>query len=129
MKRVLFVCVENSNRSQMAEAFARLHGGGRVEAFSAGSRPSGRINPRAVEAMRELGYDLTAHESKSLEAFNGRPIDVAVTMGCGDACPLVRAARREEWNIPDPREMPPEEFRQVRDLIERKVKELLASLE
>jgi protein-tyrosine-phosphatase len=129
MKRVLFVCVENSNRSQMAEAFARMHGGAQVEAFSAGSRPSGRINPKAVEAMREVGYDLAAHHSKSLDQFNGRPIDVAVTMGCGDACPLVRAARREEWNIPDPREMPPEEFRQVRDLIERKVKELLASLE
>jgi protein-tyrosine-phosphatase len=128
VKRVLFVCVENSNRSQMAEAFARLHGGGAVEAFSAGSRPSGRINPRAVEAMREVGYDLTTHDSKSLEQFNGRPIDVAVTMGCGDACPLVPAARREAWNIPDPRDMPPEEFRQVRDLIERRVKELLASL-
>jgi protein-tyrosine-phosphatase len=128
MKRILFVCVENSNRSQMAEAFARIHGGGAVEAFSAGSRPSGRINPRAVEAMREIGYDLTAHDSKSLEQFNGRPIDVAVTMGCGDACSLVPAARREEWNIPDPRDMAPDEFRQVRDLIERKVKELLASL-
>ena len=129
MKRVLFVCVENSNRSQMAEAFARIQGSGQVEAFSAGSRPSGKINPRAVEAMREVGYDLTTHDSKSLDQFNGRPIDVAVTMGCGDACPLVPAARREEWNIPDPREMPPEEFRQVRDLIERKVRELLASLE
>jgi protein-tyrosine-phosphatase len=129
MKRVLFVCVENSNRSQMAEAFARIHGAGRAEGFSAGSRPSGKINPRAVEAMREVGYDLTIHDSKSLDQFNGRPIDVAVTMGCGDACPLVPAARREEWNIPDPREMPPEEFRQVRDLIERKVKELLGSLE
>jgi protein-tyrosine-phosphatase len=63
---VLFVCVENSNRSQMAEAFARIHGGGRVEAFSAGSRPSGRVNPKAVEAMRERGYDLTTHRSKSL---------------------------------------------------------------
>ena len=129
MKRILFVCVENSNRSQMAEAFARIHGAGRAEGFSAGSRPSGKINPRAVEAMREVGYDLTIHDSKSLDQFNGRPIDVAVTMGCGDACPLVPAARREEWNIPDPREMPPEEFRQVRDLIERKVKELLGSLE
>jgi protein-tyrosine-phosphatase len=128
VKRVLFVCVENSNRSQMAEAFARMHGGGSVEAFSAGSRPSGRVNPKAIEAMREVGYDLTTHGSKALEQFNGQVIDVAVTMGCGDACPLVRAARREEWNVPDPREMSPEEFRQVRDLIERKVKELLASL-
>ncbi|AWM41546.1 arsenate reductase ArsC [Gemmata obscuriglobus] len=127
-KRVLFVCVENSNRSQMAEAFARLHGGAGVEASSAGSRPSGRVNPRAVEFMKEVGYDLTTHTSKSLADFNGQNIDVAVTMGCGDECPHVRAGRREEWQIPDPKEMPPERYREVRDLIERKVKDLLASL-
>jgi RimJ/RimL family protein N-acetyltransferase/protein-tyrosine-phosphatase len=126
--RVLFVCVENSNRSQMAQAFAALLGGDRVEALSAGSRPSGRVNPKAVEAMRELDYDLTTHTSKGLAAFDGTEIDAAVTMGCGDACPLVRAARRYDWQIPDPREMPPEEFRQVRDLIRDKVRELLAEL-
>ena len=128
-KLILFVCVENSNRSQMAEAFARIHGEGHVEAHSAGSRPSGRVNPRAVEFMRELGYDLTTHGSKSLDQFNGREVEVAVTMGCGDECPLVRAKRREEWQIPDPKEMPPDQYREVRDLIEQKVKELLASLE
>jgi len=128
MKKVLFVCVENSNRSQMAEAFARIHGAGVVEAASAGSRPSGRVNPKAVEAMREVGYDLTSHASKGLDAFNGRDVDVAVTMGCGDECPLVRAGRRVDWRIPDPRDMTPEEFRGVRDLIEREVKSLLASL-
>ena len=129
MKTVLFVCVENSNRSQMAEAFARIHGAGRVHAASAGSRPSGRINPKAIEAMKELGYDLTAHSSKGLDDFNGRAVDVAVTMGCGDECPLVLAGRREGWQIPDPREMSPDEFRGVRDLIETKVRELLASLD
>jgi len=129
MKRVLFVCVENSNRSQMAEAFARIHGGGKVEASSSGSRPSGKVNPRAIQFMKEVGYDLSVHGSKSLDQFNGQQIDVAVTMGCGDACPLVRAGRREEWNIPDPKELPDEKFREVRDLIERKVKDLLASLE
>ena len=127
-KRILFVCVENSNRSQMAEAFARLHGGGRVEAHSAGSRPSGKVNPRAIAFMRERDYDLSTHHSKSLDHFNGQEIDVAVTMGCGDACPLVRARRREEWNIPDPKELPDQQFRDVRDLIERKVKELVSSL-
>ena len=128
MKKVIFVCVENSNRSQMAEAFARLHGAGRVEAFSAGSRPSGRINPKAVEAMREVGYDLTTHTSKGLDGFNGQEFDAAVTMGCGDECPLVLARRRLEWQIPDPKEMPPERFREVRGLIEAKVKELIATL-
>ena len=127
-KRVLFVCVENSNRSQMAEAFARIHGAGKVEAHSAGSRPSGRVNPKAVEAMKELGYDLSTHTSKGLSDFNGQEVDVAVTMGCGDECPLVRANRRVDWQIPDPRDMTPEEFRGVRNLIEAKVKELIAAL-
>ena len=125
MKRIVFVCVENSNRSQMAEAFARIHGAGKVEAFSAGSRPSGRVNPKAIDAMKELGYDLTTHTSKGLDAFNGKEVEVAVTMGCGDECPLVRAKRRMDWQIPDPKQMPPEKFREVRDLIEAKVKELL----
>jgi len=128
MKRVLFVCVENSNRSQMAEAFARIHGAGKVEAYSAGSRPSGRVNPKAISAMRELDYDLSAHASKGLEEFNGQPFDVAVTMGCGDECPLVDARARVDWQIPDPREMTPEEFRNVRDLIATKVQELILSL-
>jgi len=84
MTRIVFVCVENSNRSQMAEAFARIHGTGRVEPFSAGSRPSGRVNPKAVEAMREVGCDLTKHRSKSLADLAAIEFDVAVTMGYGD---------------------------------------------
>jgi protein-tyrosine-phosphatase len=129
LKRILFVCVENSNRSQMAEAFARLHGAGQVEAFSAGSRPSGRVNPRAVEFMREVGYDLTRHHSKALGDLPAGEFDVVVGMGCGDeGCPLVPAKRREEWGIQDPKEMLAEQYRQVRDRIEQKVKELLASL-
>jgi arsenate reductase (thioredoxin) len=127
-KRVVFVCVENSNRSQMAEAFARMYGGGRVEAFSAGSRPSGRVNPKAVQAMKEVGYDLTTHTSKGLDEFNGKEFDAAVTMGCGDECPLVIAKRREDWQIPDPKELPPDQFNEVRDLIGRKVKDLLETL-
>lgn len=127
-KRVLFVCVENSNRSQMAEAFARIHGRDQIESLSAGSRPSGRVNPKAIEAMRELGYDLTTHTSKGLDDFNGTEVEVAVTMGCGDECPLVLAQQRVDWKIPDPRDMSPEEFRGVRDLIESKVKELLQGL-
>lgn len=129
MKRVIFVCVENSNRSQMAEAFAKIHGGGKVESFSSGSRPSGRINPKAIEAMKDLGYDLTMHSSKGLDQFNGKEFDAAITMGCGDECPLVIAKQRMDWQIPDPKELPPEEFRKVRDLIEEKVKELLRTLD
>ena len=114
-KRVLFVCVENSNRSQMAEAFARMHGGPGVEAHSAGSRPSGRVNPKAVAAMAELGYDLARHGSKSLADVPDVEYDAVIGMGCGDACPSVRARYREEWDVPDPKEMPPEQFRRVRD--------------
>jgi len=126
MKRVLFVCVENSNRSQMAEAFAHMLGG--VEAWSAGSRPSGRVNPRAVAAMRELGYDLARHRSKSLASLPADTWDAVVTMGCGDACPNVPARLREDWQVPDPRDMDPEAFRVVRDLIRAKVEDLLGRL-
>jgi len=128
-KKLLFVCVENSNRSQMSQAFAKIHGGNLVEAFSAGSKPSGTINPKAVVAMKELGYDLTRHHSKSLEEVKMfAPFDVVVTMGCGDACPWMPAARFIDWQIPDPREMNEAGFRKVRDLIENKVKELLINI-
>jgi protein-tyrosine-phosphatase len=111
----------------MAEAFARMYGADIVEAFSAGSRPSGKVNLKAVAAMAQLGYDLTEHESKGLDELDGA-FDVAVTMGCGDQCPNLKASRREDWSIPDPREMEPEQFRAVRDLIGTKVKSLLEEL-
>src|SRR3982751_6235949 len=122
-KRVLFVCVENANRSQMAEAFARIHGGDAVEALSAGSRPSGVINPKAVRFMGELGYDLAAHASKSLDQIDG-DFDAVVTMGCGDSCPWVPARQREDWALPDPKHMDDAEYRAVRDEISARVKTL-----
>jgi protein-tyrosine-phosphatase len=128
VKRMLFVCVENANRSQMAEAFARILGGKSVEAYSAGSHPSGKVNPKAVEAMRELGYDLSVHGSKSLDELPDVAFDFVVTMGCGDACPTVRANRRADWLIPDPKLLPPDEFRVVRDLIQDKVRVTLDEL-
>lgn len=126
MKKILFVCVENANRSQMAQAFARLLGAGLVEAYSAGSRPSGVVNPKAVAAMAELGYDLAAHASKSLDEVRDVAFDYVVTMGCGDACPFVAARHRRDWQIPDPRALGPAEFRAVRDVIGRQVRALLA---
>lgn len=128
VKRVLFVCVENANRSQMAEAFARILGGAAVEAYSAGSQPSGMVNPKAIEAMRELGYDLSAHGSKSLYELPEVAFDFVATMGCGDACPMVRARQRADWSIPDPKHLPPDEFRVVRDLIRDKVQAMLNEL-
>ena len=127
MKRVLFVCVENSNRSQMAEAFAHLHGGDEVEALSAGSKPSGQINPKAVRFMAELGYDLLSHASKSLDEITGE-FDAVITMGCGDNCPWVPAKRREDWALPDPKHMDDDSYRAVRDEIAQRVKTLLATL-
>jgi arsenate reductase (thioredoxin) len=130
MKRILFVCVENSNRSQMSEAFARIHGGSEVEPYSAGSRPSGKVNPKAIASMKELGYDLSTHQSKSLEeAKQFAPFDAVVTMGCGDACPWMPAKKFVDWQIPDPREMNEDDFREVRNLVEQKVKELLRELQ
>jgi len=125
--RVLFVCVENAGRSQMAEAFARLHGGNDLDAQSAGSRPCGVINPKAIVAMRDRGYDLTRHRSKSVDEIRG-PFDAVVTMGCGDACPMIQAGRRVDWDIPDPGGMDQSGVNEVRDTIEQKVTELLRSL-
>lgn len=105
----------------MAEAFARIHGGDDVEAYSAGSRPSGLVNPKAIESMREVDYDLSTHASKSLDDLPDVTWDFVATMGCGDECPFIRAERWEDWQIPDPKDMSPVEFRKVRDEIEEKV--------
>jgi arsenate reductase (thioredoxin) len=127
-KKILFVCIENSNRSQMAEAFAKM-ADGEIETYSAGSNPSGNINVKAIAAMREIGYDLTKHHSTSLDQIKQfAPFDVVVTMGCGDACPWMPAKKFIDWEIPDPKEMDENNFRSVRDLIKNKVSELLASL-
>lgn len=127
MMRVVFVCVENSNRSQMAEGFARHFGGSQVDAHSAGSRPSGSINPKAIRAMAEKGIDISRNASKSLDELPKTHWDWIVTMGCGDACPHLPARNRADWNLPDPRDMEPHEFSEVRDEIERRVRALLSS--
>jgi len=128
--KLLFVCVENANRSQMSQAFATIHGGARVEAYSAGSRPSGIVNPKAIAAMKELNYDLSAHDSKSLEEVKAyAPFDAVVTMGCGDACPWMPAKKFIDWQIPDPKHMEPAEFNKVRDLIGEKVKALVTEIQ
>jgi protein-tyrosine-phosphatase len=128
MNTILFVCVENGNRSQMAEAFARLHGAALVRAASAGSRPSTGIKPMVIAAMAERGYDLSRHRPKSLEEVGSGPWDYVVTMGCGDACPYVPTRKRFDWDLPDPSRMMLEEYRTVRDEIERRVLELLSEI-
>lgn len=126
--RVLFVCVENSCRSQMAEAFAHRLGGDGIDALSAGSHPSGVVNSKAIAAMDELGYDLSTHASSSLDETAFGEFDAVVTLGCGDACPHIPAKRRLDWDLPDPKRMQPPEFRAVRDDIEARVRELLRQL-
>ena len=113
----------------MSQAFAKMLGGENVEAYSAGSKPSGIINPKAIAAMKELGYDLSKHESKSLKDVEQfAPFDAVVTMGCGDACPWMPAKKFIDWEIPDPKNMEPSAFNKVRDLILNKVKDLLSSI-
>lgn len=128
MKKILFVCVENSCRSQMAEAFGHIHKPTDLAVYSAGSNPSGQVNPRAVEVMAERDYALNKHRSEGLEAVSELEFDAVVTMGCGDRCSGVMARQRHDWPLPDPKHLPLEQFRQVRDEIETRVIDLIASL-
>lgn len=123
---LLFVCIENSNRSQMAEGFARMLGKNRVSAFSAGSRPSRQINPRAVQFMKERNVDLTVQLSKGLDDLPKIRWDWIVTMGCGDACPMLPAVHRLDWELTDPKHLDDAGFRVVRDKIEALVSDLIA---
>ena len=125
MKHILFVCVENSCRSQMAEAFAIILGKDDVTAYSSGSRPSGVVNPKAIASMQEINYDLSTHTSKSLDEIPNIEYDYAITMGCGDECPFINAKKRLDWQIPDPKNMDAEKFAEIRDMIKTRVSELL----
>jgi len=109
----------------MAEAFANIHGSDLVEAHSAGSKPSGVVNPKAIKAMAELGYDLTSHQSLSAAEYSKIQFDYVIGMGCGDECPFVPTKNRLNWEISDPRNLDGEAFNQIRDEVERKVRDLL----
>jgi arsenate reductase (thioredoxin) len=124
---ILFVCIENSCRSQMAEGFARRLGGGRIDVHSAGSRPSGKVDPRAIHFMGERGVDITRQGPKGLEDLPRLRWDTVVTMGCGDACPHLPARRRLDWDLPDPKPLDDDGFRAVRDRIEALVAGLLGA--
>ena len=113
----------------MAAGFMKVLGQDRVEVLSAGSAPKDSINPVAIAAMAELGYDLSKHDSKNLDEVKAfAPFDAVVTMGCGDACPWMPAKQFMDWQIPDPKHMEPKEFNEVRDFIKTKVEELLNAL-
>jgi arsenate reductase len=127
--RILFACVGNAGRSQMAEGFARAWGGPRVEARSGGSKPAGHLMPEAVQAMREAGIDISGHRSKGFDEAWIAGCDLVVTMGCGDdACPAFVGKRMVDWELPDPKGMGLDGVRRVRDEIGKRVKALLAGL-
>ena len=125
---ILFVCVHNAGRSQMAAGFARALGGDRVEVRSGGSEPGEQINPAAVAVMAEKGIDISAAVPQLLRTEDVREADAVITMGCGDACPIFPGKRYEDWELADPAGKDPEFVRGVRDDIESRVRELLHSL-
>jgi len=124
-KTILFLCIENSNRSQMAEAFALKHATDDLEIYSAGSRPGGKVNPRAIVFMAERGFDLNTHSSQAIDDLPVKMFDYVISMGCGDSCPVVPTTVLEDWQVKDPKYLSDAEFRIVRDYIEIKVKDLI----
>ncbi len=128
MKKVLFACVENSCRSQMAEALARDLGGDKISSFSAGSRPSGRVNEKAIEAMKEAGIDISGGTSKGFDDLPVKDFDYVITMGCKDVCPFVPAKEHINWELEDPKGKDIDFFRKTRDRIKEKVSELIDTL-
>jgi arsenate reductase (thioredoxin) len=129
MARALFVCLHNAGRSQMSEALFRRAAGGRHEARSAGTTPAEQVHPEVVEAMAELGIDLSGRVPRELNQGDAEWADVVVTMGCGDECPYVPGKRYLDWDLPDPKGRPLGEVRRTREEIERRVAALVAELD
>ena len=129
LRRILFVCLHNAGRSQMAAGFARALGGDRVEVRSGGSEPGERINPVAVAAMAERGIDISGTVPQLLLTDDVRAADAVVTMGCGDACPVFPGKRYEDWALADPAGQDLATVRAIRDEIEDRIRSLLASLD
>ena len=129
MKTIVFLCVENSCRSQMAEAFGKMIGADRYQFFSAGSKPSGKVNPKAMKVMSDIGYDMSDHQSKGIDSLPQEGVTAMVSMGCGDACPQIPALIRLEWEIPDPKYMDDKGFKKVRDEIGLHVEKLIKQMD
>ena len=125
---VLFVCVHNAGRSQMAAALLEHHANGRVRVHSAGSTPADEINPAVIEVMNEVGIDLSSDVPRALTTDAVEAADVVVSMGCADACPVFPGKRYVDWDVPDPSGEPVERVRRIRDMIEGHVRELLAEI-
>jgi protein-tyrosine-phosphatase len=128
-RKIVFVCVENARRSQMAQGFAERLGDGKIDAHSAGSRPSSEIDPLVIEVMNEKGIDLSARRPKGLNDLPPLQMDYLITMGCEEACPAILAKKVIEWEIPDPKGKSLDTFRKIRDMIEERVRALLKDIE
>jgi protein-tyrosine-phosphatase len=127
--KILFVCVENARRSQMAEGFAEAFGQGKIEVYSAGSRSSSAIDPLVIEVMKEKGIDLSSRHPKGLNDLPPAEMDYLITMGCEETCPAIPSKKVVEWEIPDPKEKSIDVFRRIRDMLEAKVKMLLEEVD
>lgn len=127
-KKVLFLCVENSCRSQIAEAFAKSLLSDLCDSYSSGSKPSGVVNPKAIESMQRAGYDLNTHSSKEVSSLPTKNFDLAITMGCGDYCPDIEASEYLDWEIPDPKHLGEADFDKIRDQIKFQVENLKSRL-
>src|SRR5215213_9479010 len=129
MSHVLFVCLHNAGRSQMSQALFEREAGGRHSGSSAGTTPGDRVHPEVVQAMSELGVDLSDRVPQRLDRGAAERADVVVTMGCGDECPFIPGKRYLDWDLPDPTGLPVDEVRAIRDEIDRRVRELVAELD
>jgi len=129
LKKIVFICVENARRSQMAQGFAEVFGGEKVEVYSAGSIPSSQIDPIVIEVMKEKGIDVSGRRPKGLNDLPPIEMDYLITMGCEETCPAISSKKIIEWNIPDPKGKSIDVFREVRDMIEDKIRVLLAQID
>lgn len=128
VKAILFVCVENSCRSQIAEGLMNYYGRDIIKAYSAGSKPSGKVNPDAIQVMKEIDIDISSNHSKGFDELPLKEFDYVISMGCKDVCPYLPAKKHIEWNIPDPKGKDLDYFREIRDNIKEKIVNLLKEI-
>lgn len=127
MKKILFVCIENACRSQLAEAISNSNYGYALQASSAGSKPADKVNPKAISSLLRIGINIDPKEPKDVKNFENHDFDYVITMGCGDKCPHIPRAKIFDWQIPDPKHMSDDDFDEIRDLIDLKIQSELIS--
>ena len=121
MKKILFVCIENACRSQLAEAISNSYYGHALQASSAGSKPADKVNPKAISSLLRMGLHIEPKEPKDVKNFENNDFDYVVTMGCGDKCPIIPGSKILNWDIPDPKQYAQKDFNKIRDLIKKNI--------